>query len=130
MFSAHCDTMTSTLPCYCLQNIILCRLLNNAFTLVLYTTYAVNECEVDNGGCEEMCTDTPLSYLCSCCDGYELETDRHNCSGKIYCYIFLVNGPSFPYQILMSALLTVMDVNKCVRTLRDHTCVVVEKVIL
>ena len=100
------------------------------FTLVLCTTYAVNECEVDNGGCEDMCTDTPSFYLCSCSVGYELETDRHNCSGKIYCCIFLLNGPSFPYQISMSALLTVMDVNKCVKTLRDHTCVVVEKAIL
>ena len=33
-------------------------------------------------------------------------------------------------QILMNALLVVMDVNRCVKTLRDHTCVVVEKAIL
>ena len=105
-------------------------MLNYGFPNFLFTTYAVNECEVDNGSCEDMCTDTPLSYLCSCSDGYELESDRHNCSGKSYCYIFLLNGPSFPYQILTSALLTVMDVNKCVKTLKGHTCVVVEKAIL
>ena len=33
-------------------------------------------------------------------------------------------------QILMNVLLTDIDVNRCVKTLRGHTCVVVEKDIL
>ena len=40
-----------------------------------------NECAVDNGGCEQKCTNTDGSYDCSCNEGYSLIDDR-NCDGK------------------------------------------------
>ena len=46
----------------------------------LLNLFTVNECEIDNGGCEQICTDTFLSYNCSCKDGYSLNTDG-SCSG-------------------------------------------------
>ena len=93
------------------------------------TFSAVNECIVDSDGCEQMCTDTLTSYLCSCHDGYRLDTDKHNCNGTFFVSIFAETFFGL-FQILMNVLLAVMDVNKCVKTLRDHTCVVVEKAIL
>ena len=31
-----------------------------------------NECAADNGGCEQVCINTPGAYQCSCRDGYDL----------------------------------------------------------
>ena len=43
----------------------------------------VNECLVDNGGCEQFCTNTVGSYNCSCMPGYLLE--GVNCISRLYC---------------------------------------------
>ncbi|CAI8005292.1 Furin-like protease 2, partial [Geodia barretti] len=40
----------------------------------------VDECEMDNGGCEQICTDTFLSFGCSCTYGYVLNSDGVSCS--------------------------------------------------
>lgn len=42
----------------------------------------VNECDQDNGGCEQNCDNTFGSYKCSCKDGYTLELDGVGCAGK------------------------------------------------
>ena len=45
----------------------------------------INECSVNNGGCEDVCTNTIGSYTCSCQSiGYHLDNDKHNCSGNNY----------------------------------------------
>ena len=48
----------------------------------------IDECLVDNGGCEVSCTNlegikntTGLGYQCECDYGYQLAPDNHNCSG-------------------------------------------------
>ena len=41
-----------------------------------------NECELNNGGCSQNCNNTLGSYMCSCEEGYSLNFDRFNCSGK------------------------------------------------
>lgn len=38
----------------------------------------VNECLINNGGCSDICTDTPTGYQCSCKPGYSL-TANHTC---------------------------------------------------
>ncbi len=41
-----------------------------------------NECAVNNGDCEQQCTNTITSFNCLCMSGYILEADGFNCSGK------------------------------------------------
>ena len=44
----------------------------------------MNECAVDNGGCDAICVDTPLSFECQCHLGYYLAEDKFSCEGKYY----------------------------------------------
>ena len=46
----------------------------------------INECDTANGGCSHTCINTPGSFICHCDDGYSLDSDRLNCSGKIILY--------------------------------------------
>ena len=41
-----------------------------------------NECVDGTAQCAHNCTDIIGGYNCSCRDGYELEPDGHNCTGK------------------------------------------------
>lgn len=41
----------------------------------------IDECGTDNGYCDHLCTNTNGSYICSCHTGYQLESDKHNCTG-------------------------------------------------
>ena len=42
----------------------------------------VDECAEDSDGCEQVCTNTEGSYLCSCFLGYTLDKDDdHICVG-------------------------------------------------
>ena len=43
----------------------------------------MDECSINNGGCDEMCTNTNGSYVCSCNDGYILNDDGLTCDGII-----------------------------------------------
>ena len=56
----------------------------------------IDECEIDNGGCSQQCSNTVGSYNCSCQSGYKLTDDNHTCIGKllmcnahIYIYIYI-----------------------------------------
>ena len=54
----------------------------------------VNECDVDNGGCSQICTNTNRSFTCECNDGYLLDSDGTTCNGMnrehINCCIYIV----------------------------------------
>lgn len=41
----------------------------------------LNECEVDNFGCEHKCFNTRGSAKCGCHEGYQLSEDGKNCTG-------------------------------------------------
>ena len=48
----------------------------------------INECEVNNGGCEHNCSNIIYSYNCSCYPGYTLNsTDEKTCWGMIRLYV-------------------------------------------
>ncbi|XP_054747410.1 dorsal-ventral patterning protein tolloid [Anastrepha obliqua] len=40
----------------------------------------LDECSINNGGCQQHCTNTYGSYMCSCRNGYTLHNDEHNCT--------------------------------------------------
>ena len=42
----------------------------------------VDECEEDNGGCDQGCVNTPGSYMCTCKLGYDVEPPSTNCTGE------------------------------------------------
>ena len=41
----------------------------------------IAECNDNNGGCSQICTNNEGSFECSCRNGYVLDSDGHNCSG-------------------------------------------------
>ena len=53
----------------------------------------IDECSSDNGGCAQVCTNTPGSYMCECNTGYELDGDGFSCNGKRFTFLL-----SFKYN--------------------------------
>merc|ERR1712083_101457 len=45
----------------------------------------VDECSVRNGGCQHECTNTEGSFVCSCRDGYNLNTNTRSCDDVDEC---------------------------------------------
>ena len=39
---------------------------------------------MENGGCEQICSDRIVLYECSCMEGYEITEDNHTCRGKSF----------------------------------------------
>ena len=55
--------------------------------LVLYQAHFVtdiDECDTNNGGCSQTCTNTPGSRVCSCNTGYRLSGDGRTCLGQCF----------------------------------------------
>ena len=46
-------------------------------SFILFTD--INECDTNNGGCEQICNNTAGSYYCSCDFNYHLDVDGHAC---------------------------------------------------
>ena len=42
----------------------------------------IDECQTNNGGCNQTCTNTDGSFECSCVTGYILMMDDMGCDGK------------------------------------------------
>ncbi|KAL5491597.1 hypothetical protein EMCRGX_G016912 [Ephydatia muelleri] len=40
----------------------------------------INECAVNNGGCNQTCVDTDVGYNCNCFSGFQLASDMKNCT--------------------------------------------------
>ena len=43
----------------------------------------INECDTENGGCEQVCMNTEGSYTCECHPGYDLKENGRECIGKL-----------------------------------------------
>ena len=43
----------------------------------------VDECTINNGGCEQLCSNTIGSFICTCGSGYQLDENGINCNGEI-----------------------------------------------
>lgn len=42
----------------------------------------INECNTNNGGCDQICVNQPGTYHCKCNAGYTLSSNLHSCIGK------------------------------------------------
>ena len=102
----------------------------SACTLRVPTLIAINhpdiaECDEDNGGCEQICTNTEGSYECSCRDGYVQNGDgclsklKHIGSYMLYIII----------QISMNVTQTMVAVVKYAPTLMEAMTALVEMAI-
>lgn len=63
--------------------------------LLVCTHSDFDECSVNNGGCQDICTNTDGSYYCSCQSGYIFGPDNKTCVGKYgnFCVFFLKLSP-------------------------------------
>ena len=49
----------------------------------LHTYTDIDECEMGNGGCEELCVNVLGTYHCLCPRGFILQDDNHSCEGNL-----------------------------------------------
>lgn len=55
---------------------------NGCLTVFLHKK-DINECEIQDGGCSNICVNTPGSFHCSCPEGSAItEDDKLKCIGK------------------------------------------------
>ena len=62
----------------------------------------INECEQNNAGCEQDCTNFDGGYNCTCGSQYALATDLHNCLGKpfpLHAFLCLVNAGCYKFPL-------------------------------
>uniref|UniRef100_A0A452GLF7 Uncharacterized protein n=1 Tax=Gopherus agassizii TaxID=38772 RepID=A0A452GLF7_9SAUR len=96
----------------------------------------IDECSVQNGGCNQVCLNNPGSYRCSCYSGYALKNDKicedidectvsigicgeARCKNLISSYACLCDT-GYRYDNLSKSCL---DVNECEEKLCEQTCV-------
>ena len=49
----------------------------------------INECDTENGGCQQNCTNLVGSFMCSCNDSFSENDDMMSCNGKFINSFFL-----------------------------------------
>ena len=50
-----------------------------------FNSLDVDECSVENGGCEQICINGQGSYVCDCLEGYEEDVDNDKeCESKTH----------------------------------------------
>lgn len=63
-------------------------------------TVDIDECTIENGGCETFCTNSEGSYECSCHSGYALMPDLRTCTGKKLCFLLTCyHGSDFCFSV-------------------------------
>ncbi len=78
----------------------------------------VNECFINNGGCQHNCTNTEGNSSCSCNTGYSLDSNGFNCTGNLKCFMYSHNFKT-KFQKLMSVSPTMVAVRMTVTTLME-----------
>ena len=85
----YCYNTIGSFSCYCENGYRLHE--NNAtcngMSLIMeshnHNFLDINECEEGTSRCDQICTNTDGSYVCSCRSGYYLDADNHTCSGQL-----------------------------------------------
>lgn len=52
------------------------------FSLFCPVSPDIDECRLNNGGCDHICRNTVGSFECSCKKGYKLLINERNCQGE------------------------------------------------
>ena len=55
---------------------------NESLFILFLFLLDINECDANNGGCDQTCVNNYGSFECKCNDGFVLEDDKKSCSGK------------------------------------------------
>ena len=55
-----------------------------ALILCLGMPVDIDECDVENGGCFQICTDSEGSFDCSCETGFILKQNGADCLGELF----------------------------------------------
>ena len=58
------------------------------FHIAKFILSDVDECQTNDGGCNQTCYNTAGSFECSCGPGYALAADNLDCDGKNY-FLFI-----------------------------------------
>ena len=78
---AHATLDTKAMAFLAQVSQTICKQIISMTFSCLYTYPDINECLINNGGCNQNCHDSDGSYTCSCNDGYQLNNDGHTCEG-------------------------------------------------
>lgn len=57
--------------------------------MTLFLLLDINECEISNGGCQDVCINTIGSFVCNCSDGKGLNEDGRTCKEGIHLRRFM-----------------------------------------
>ena len=55
----------------------------NFIVSIVYSILDINECDTNNGGCNDICINTQGSYHCICSDGHLRDGVTNKCFGKL-----------------------------------------------
>ena len=92
--------------------ISICPFPNAYLISPLFVSSDVDECASSNGGCDQICTNNPGSYQCSCNQGYISSGKR--CQGTFYSYSgYTYCAEKMTSHTLLSPLFVSLDVNEC-----------------
>ena len=95
----------------------------------------IDDCTVNNGNCDQVCTNTVGSFNCSCNGGFTLNADGATCDGQskkkeLVARHKILLSVVILLQILMNAPQTMVVVIMCVPTLSALSIVAVTIVFL
>ena len=93
---------------------------------ILCSNSDIDECVNDNGGCDHTCTNIAGSYKCSCKDGFELDSDQHQCNGDLIMNCYFITLSYIFLQILMNVCSILITVRTFVQTQLEHILVAVK----
>ena len=58
------------------------RFVSGLIIAVIIISVDVNECDINNGNCQQMCKNLYGRHSCSCREGFVLDSNKRTCSGK------------------------------------------------
>ena len=62
------------------------------------------ECDIDNGGCDQICINTIGNFHCNCSEGYLLNDDGFSCDGEKTAFMIVYN---------FSISFNIADIDEC-----------------